>query len=151
MTAVIDIINQCDDANIPQTCDIEHWLNATLKQQSVDDAELSIAIVSKADIQQLNLDYRQKDKPTNVLSFPAELPDGIEYNLLGDIVICADIVAEEATLQNKKLAAHWAHMLVHGCLHLLGFDHIEDVEAEQMEALEISILQQLGFNNPYIL
>lgn len=151
MTAVIDIINQCDDANIPQTCDIERYLNTVLSNQNMSDAEISVAIVSKDDIQQLNRDYRQKDKPTNVLSFPAELPEGIDCHLLGDIVICAEVVAEEATLQNKEPASHWAHMLVHGCLHLLGFDHIDDNDAEQMEALEINILQQLGFNNPYIL
>ncbi|OZB41718.1 MAG: rRNA maturation RNase YbeY, partial [Alishewanella sp. 34-51-39] len=101
--------------------------------------------------QQLNLQYRGKDKATNVLSFPFQCPPGIELPLLGDLVICAGVVRAEAAEQNKPLAAHWAHMVVHGCLHLLGFDHINDADAEQMEAEEIQILQQLGISNPYLL
>jgi probable rRNA maturation factor len=103
--------------------------------------------------QELNHQYRGKNKPTNVLSFPFEipehLPEGVEIELLGDLIICAPVVEREAQEQNKALLAHWAHMTLHGCLHLLGYDHIEDKEAEEMESLEIEILQKMGFPNPY--
>ena len=112
---------------------------------------MTVRIVDETESQQLNFDYREKDKPTNVLSFPFQCPPGIELPLLGDLVICAGVVAQEATEQNKSLDAHWAHMVVHGSLHLLGFDHINDDDAAQMEAEEVTILQQLGFTNPYLL
>ena len=99
--------------------------------------------------QQLNSQYRQKDKPTNVLSFPFEVPEGIELNLLGDLVVCASVVEQEAKEQNKVLFHHWAHMIVHGCLHLLGYDHINDADADEMEALEVKILAKLAISNPY--
>ena len=99
--------------------------------------------------QQLNKQYRHKDKPTNVLSFPFEVPEGIELNLLGDLVVCAPVIQQEATEQGKVLFDHWAHMIIHGCLHLLGYDHINDTDADEMEALEIKILAQLSINNPY--
>ena len=108
-------------------------------------------IVDEAESQQLNFDYREKDKPTNVLSFPFQCPPGIELPLLGDLVICAQVVAREAAEQQKTVTAHWAHMVVHGCLHLLGFDHINDEDAAEMEAEEIQILQELGFANPYLI
>ncbi|MGL5337628.1 MAG: rRNA maturation RNase YbeY, partial [Aeromonas veronii] len=94
--------------------------------------------------------YRGKDKPTNVLSFPFEAPPGLELPLLGDLVICRQVVEREAEEQGKPLMAHWAHMVVHGSLHLLGYDHIEDEEAEEMEALERDIMQELGFADPYL-
>ena len=101
----------------------------------------------------LNLQYRGKDKPTNVLSFPSDLPNEVLTSLkrepLGDIIICVPVVLAEATEQHKTATAHWAHLTIHGTLHLLGFDHIDDEEAEEMEALEIDALQELGINNPY--
>jgi len=100
-------------------------------------------------VQELNRDYRGKDKPTNVLSFPFEAPAGITMPLAGDLVICAPVVEQEAADQNKTLESHWAHMVVHGMLHLQGHDHTDDKEAETMEALEIQLLAQLGFANPY--
>lgn len=115
----------------------------------MSEAELSVRIVDEDESQALNLQYRGKDKPTNVLSFPCELPDGVELPLLGDLVICAQVVAKEALEQGKVLHAHWAHMVVHGTLHLLGYDHIEDGEAEEMEAIEIQVLLELGYPNPY--
>ena len=100
----------------------------------------------------LNKEYRGKDKPTNVLSFPfddmAGLPEE-ETRLLGDLVICAPVVRKEAKKQDKRPKDHWAHMVVHGTLHLLGYDHIEEAEASEMEALEARILEQFGIKNPY--
>ncbi|MEE4244633.1 MAG: rRNA maturation RNase YbeY, partial [Kangiellaceae bacterium] len=98
-----------------------------------------------------NSQYRQKDKPTNVLSFAADIPNYIESDLLGDLAICAVVVEQEALVQNKKLSDHWAHLTVHGCLHLLGYDHIEDSDAEKMEALEVTALRKLGIDDPYLI
>jgi probable rRNA maturation factor len=98
---------------------------------------------------ELNDRYRGKPEPTNVLSFPAALPDDLDLPLLGDIVICAPVVHAEAAQQGKNISAHWAHMTVHGTLHLLGYDHIDDAEAATMEALETAILDQLHYDNPY--
>ena len=110
---------------------------------------MTVRIVDEAESNELNLTYRGKDKPTNVLSFPFEAPPGLELPLLGDLVICRQVVEREAQEQGKPLMAHWAHMVVHGSLHLLGYDHIEDEEAEEMEALERDIMQELGFADPY--
>jgi len=111
--------------------------------------ELTIRIVDSEESQNLNAQYRHQNKPTNVLSFPFEIPEGITLNLLGDLVICADVLAIEAKEQNKKLFDHWAHIVIHGCLHLLGFDHISDTEALEMESIEIEILSTLNITNPY--
>ena len=112
-------------------------------------AELSIRIVDEAESADLNHTYRHKSGPTNVLSFPCEVPDGVPLDLLGDLVICAPVVAREAQAQGKASEAHWAHMVIHGVLHLRGYDHIDTAEAERMEALEIDILSRLGYPNPY--
>lgn len=116
------------------------------------DAEVTIRIVSSSEMHALNLKYRHKDKPTNVLSFTMEMPDGIELFPipLGDIVICADVVNQEAKLDHISPKAHWAHMVVHGTLHLLGYDHETDQEADAMQAIEVTFMQQLGFTNPYL-
>ena len=115
--------------------------------------DVTIRVVDNAEMQNLNREYRDKDYPTNVLSFPADLPPELAAQIddaeLGDIVISAEVVAAEATEQGKALNAHWAHMLVHGMLHLQGYDHIEDNEAAEMEALEVKILAHIGFANPY--
>ena len=133
---------------LPEQALFETWVNQILGRFN-QDFELTIRVVDNAESQQLNHQYRGKDKPTNVLSFPFEVPEGIELNLLGDLVICADVVSQEAQEQNKTLTAHWAHMVAHGCLHLLGYDHINDNEAVEMESLETEILAELGFSNPY--
>jgi probable rRNA maturation factor len=125
-------------------------LNKTISQFQ-ESAELTVRIVDTEESHQLNHDYRGKDKPTNVLSFPFEAPPGMELDLLGDLIICRQVVEKEAEEQNKPLLAHWAHMVVHGSLHLLGYDHIEDDEAEEMESLETEIMQTMGFEDPYIL
>lgn len=121
------------------------------------DADLSVVIVSPEESQSLNSEFRGKDKPTNVLSFPFEMPeelaglDDAMANLLGDLIICAPVVETEAKEQNKPLEHHWAHMVVHGCLHLCGYDHIKDDEAEIMEDLERKILQRLDIPDPYLI
>lgn len=115
-------------------------------------AAIALRIVGEAESQQLNREYRRKDKPTNVLSFPFEVPDiaGISEPYLGDLAVCAAVVAREAAEQGKTLRAHWAHMVVHGVLHLLGYDHLDDAEADEMEALERDILAGLGLPDPYL-
>jgi len=138
-----------DSAGLPTEADFQHWLEAVLPKFQ-PEAEVTIRIVDESESQELNFNYRGKDKPTNVLSFPFEVPDGIELSLLGDLIICRQVVEQEAAEQSKTLAAHWAHMVVHGSLHLLGYDHIVDEEAEEMEALETEIMQELGFADPYL-
>ena len=136
-------------AELPNDLQFKQWAECALGHE-FGKAELVIRIVESAESQQLNADYRGKDKPTNVLSFPFEAPPGLELPLLGDLAICAKVVADEAQQQHKALHAHWAHMVIHGVLHLLGYDHIDDDQAEEMEKLEIELLASLGYSNPYI-
>lgn len=150
MAIILDLQLASNAADLPGEADIQQWLEAAILPFQAD-AEVTVRIVDNSESQQLNFDYRGKDKPTNVLSFPFQCPPGIELALLGDLVICAPVVMAEAAEQGKSLNAHWAHMVVHGSLHLLGFDHINDDDAQQMEAEEVTILQQLGFTNPYLL
>ena len=150
MAIILDLQLASTADNLPTETQVQQWLEAAILPFQAE-AEVTVRIVDDAESQQLNFDYRSKDKPTNVLSFPFQCPPGIELPLLGDLVICAPVVAAEAAEQHKSLQAHWAHMVVHGCLHLLGFDHINDDDAEQMEAEEVTILQQLGITNPYLL
>ena len=144
------LASECQD--VPSEAQCLAWLEQMLPEFQAE-SELTVRIVDEAESQSLNGQYRGKDYPTNVLSFPFDVPPHIteemEFPLLGDLIICAQVVNREALEQNKTKDAHWAHMLLHGCLHLLGYDHIEDVEAEQMEAIEIEILQKMGFPNPY--
>ncbi|MGI2258707.1 rRNA maturation RNase YbeY [Shewanella sp. GXUN23E] len=133
---------------LPSTEQFETWVRTALGN-TMEAAELTIRIVDETESQTLNRDYRGKDKSTNVLSFPFEAPPGFDLPLLGDLVICAKVVENEAADQHKPLQAHWAHMVVHGCLHLLGYDHIDDAEAEEMESLETQLIESLGFEDPY--
>lgn len=149
MPITVDIDNVSANKNVPSHSELASWCEHVLIRESKIDAELSIRIVDKDEIQQLNKNYRNKNKPTNVLSFPADLPEAVQLPLLGDIIICAPIVEEEALAQQKELKSHWAHMLIHGTLHLLGHDHIDDNEAEIMEATEIQLMNGLGFVSPY--
>ncbi|MDO9162250.1 MAG: rRNA maturation RNase YbeY [Methylococcaceae bacterium] len=126
----------------------QSWVDAALADYR-KDAELVIRIVDEQQSAELNQQYRHKQGPTNILSFPIELPDGVELDLLGDLVVCAPVLEREALQQHKALIDHWAHIIVHGVLHLLGYDHIDDSDAEQMEALEIAILNTLNIKNPY--
>lgn len=148
----VDIEVASDGLSVPGAADIERWISAALSMAGrlqQPEAEVSLYVVDEEEGRELNLQYRNKDYPTNVLSFPADLPEELALPLLGDLVVCAPVVEREAREQDKLLTAHWAHMLVHGTLHLLGFDHIEDAEADEMEALETRILAQLGFADPY--
>ncbi len=150
MSIILDLQLATEAKDLPAENQIQQWLEAAiLPFQS--EAEVTVRIVDEAESQQLNFDYREKNKPTNVLSFPFECPPGIELPLLGDLVICAQVVAKEAAEQHKSLSAHWAHMVVHGSLHLLGFDHINEEDATEMEAEEIQILAELGFADPYVI
>lgn len=150
MSIVLDLQIATTATNIPSEDALLRVLTAAISPFQ-DEAEVTIRIVDEAESQQLNFDYREKDKPTNVLSFPFQAPPGIELPLLGDLIICAQVVASEAEEQNKALEAHWAHMVVHGSLHLLGFDHINEADAEEMEAEEVQILHDLGYANPYFI
>lgn len=135
--------------NLPTEAQIQAWANRAV-QPELSDVEMTVRLVDEAESHELNFTYRGKDKPTNVLSFPFECPDEVELGLLGDLVICRQVVEKEAEEQGKPLMAHWAHMVVHGSLHLLGYDHIDDAEAEEMEHLETEIMQSLGFDDPYL-
>ncbi|WP_251978430.1 rRNA maturation RNase YbeY [Salinicola avicenniae] len=137
------------EAELPTQAALESWVAAVLVAEGDDRHELTIRFVEPEESQQLNRDYRGKDKPTNVLSFPFEAPPGLALPLLGDLVICHAVVAREAAEQGKTLHAHYAHLVIHGCLHLLGHDHIDDEEAEQMEALERTLLAPFGIADPY--
>lgn len=138
-------------AYLPSAEKLELWASAALNGRThFNQPELTIRLVETEESQQLNFEYRGKDKPTNVLSFPFEVPAGIPLQLLGDLIICAPVVQQEAEQQNKTPEAHWAHMVVHGCLHLLGYDHIKDEEAEIMENLEREVMTTLGFSDPYL-
>ncbi|HHF7319285.1 TPA: rRNA maturation RNase YbeY [Haemophilus influenzae] len=134
---------------LPTEEQIVQWATAAVQPEG-NEVEMTVRIVDEAESHELNLTYRGKDRPTNVLSFPFECPDEVELPLLGDLVICRQVVEREAVEQDKPLMAHWAHMVVHGSLHLLGYDHIEDDEAEEMESLETQIMQGLGFDDPYL-
>ena len=135
-------------AGVPAAVSFRKWVAAALKGR-IREADLAIRIVDEREGQALNRHYRGKDYATNVLSFPAELPEGVKLPLLGDLVICAPVVAREAAEQGKPVAAHYAHLTVHGVLHLRGWDHEHDKDAEAMEQLEREVLAELGLPDPY--
>mgnify|MGYP003503665922 FL=1 len=145
----LDLQLASDAAELPSEADFLRWCELALRQRTAD-SELTIRVVDEAEARELNHTWRHKDYATNVLSFPADIPDGIlDIPLLGDLVICAPVVAREAAEQGKLLTAHWAHLVIHGCLHLLGYDHIEEAEAQEMETLERELLAELGHPDPY--
>ncbi|MEK7322977.1 MAG: rRNA maturation RNase YbeY [Pseudomonadota bacterium] len=153
MNLVVDVQYALDDAaadglGVPAPAQFEAWAAAALAGRRVA-AELSIRVVDEAEGGELNQTYRQRPGPTNVLSFPFDSPAQLEIPLLGDVVICAPVVAREAREQDKPVLAHWAHMTVHGTLHLLGYDHETPAEADEMERLEARILGGLGYSDPY--
>jgi probable rRNA maturation factor len=133
---------------LPTADDFKRWVAASLPPDQ-NPVELVIRLVDEDESRQLNRDYRGKDRPTNVLSFPFEAPAEIPLPLLGDVVICVQIVEQEALEQGKDLQAHWAHMVIHGVLHLLGYDHLSSADAARMEGLERQILVGLNFPDPY--
>lgn len=144
----LDLQNASSGHAIPAQSLLKLWVKAAIGTQR-RQAEVSLRIVDEAEMTELNGQYRGKAYPTNVLSFPADLPPEVKLPHLGDIVICAAVVEREAREQHKKPIDHWAHLLVHGTLHLLGFDHIDPAEAEAMERREIEILKTLAIANPY--
>lgn len=144
---VLDIQRVITDPDLPDDQALATWANAAWQQDY--DSEITVRIVDLEESAALNQQYRGKSGPTNVLSFPFEAPPGITVPLAGDLIIAAEVVRTEAAAQGKTLEAHWAHMVVHGTLHLQGYDHINQEDAEVMEGLEIQLLDQLGYTNPY--
>lgn len=143
----ISEVGESSDDDVPEPGLLQTWASAAYLNES--PAVASFLVTTADEIQELNKQYRDKDKPTNVLSFPMQSPEEIDVDLLGDIVLCASVIKQEAKQQSKSEKSHWAHMVVHGMLHLQGYDHIKDDDAEEMEQLEINILSRLGFESPY--
>jgi probable rRNA maturation factor len=137
------------EAWAPDDARIGEWCRRALEERCGGKVEVTLRIVGEDEGADLNRRYRGKSGATNVLSFPYELPEAVGYGLVGDLVICAPVVAREASEQGKTLDAHWAHLVVHGLLHLLGYDHGEACDAERMEGLEREILAGLGYPDPY--
>src|SRR5690625_7629998 len=147
-TATIEVQYAVPQEQLPSPEALKQWAQAALNSINDSTGEITLRVVDSQEIQMLNHSYRGKNQPTNVLSFPFEMPEGLPLAaqdlILGDIALCADVIAEESQEQNKVLTHHWAHMVVHGVLHLLGFDHIGDSDAAIMEKLEIDILAKIG-------
>ena len=148
-SVVLEVQYASDTVPLPGRDDFECWVNAALEGAG-QPVELVIRVVDEAEARELNQRYRDKDRPTNVLSFPFEAPPEVESCHLGDLVICAPVVAREAKQQGKALNDHWAHLVIHGILHLRGFDHQTEEEAQQMESLEKMILRGLDIEDPYL-
>ncbi len=152
MTVTVLLQNADDES--PSTADFQRWVNHALIHVSTEIpsavTEMTVRIVDENESAQLNEEFRKKTGPTNILSFYYDPMPGFEHESLGDLAICKNIVINEAKLAQKSTLAHWAHLTVHGVLHLLRFDHENDEEAKVMESLEIEILNKLGFANPYL-
>ena len=146
MTLSVDLQLACREPEIPPAQEFQRWASAALKAAQ---AEVTIRLVDQAESQELNRKFRGKDKPTNVLSFPFEAPAQLNSDYLGDLVICAQVVVAEAREQHKPVTSHWAHMVIHGMLHLQGYDHQADDQAAEMEQLEQQIMRDLGYTDPY--
>ena len=154
-TPIIDLqIASENSEGLPTLEQFTYWVETALsfeaQTEDFPETEMTIRIVDEEESQTLNREYRGKDYPTNVLSFPFEVPEGIELPLLGELITFREVIKREAKEQQISLASHWAHLAVHGTLHLLGYDHIEEAEAEEMEGLESQIMQKLGFEDPYL-
>ncbi|MFP4560453.1 MAG: rRNA maturation RNase YbeY [Thiohalorhabdus sp.] len=147
------MVVQCpqDEEGIPEDPRIQEWVHAALAAVpgEAPPGEVVVRAEDAEAMAELNGSFRGKEGPTNVLSFPADLPPGPWEPMLGDLVVCPQVVAREAAEQGKPLQSHWAHMVVHGTLHLLGYDHMAPDEAEEMEALEREVMAQLGYGDPY--
>lgn len=148
MSVTLDFQVATEDESIPSEQAFQQWVDVALAAVK-EDCELSIRLVDEAESAELNGQYRGKAGPTNVLSFPFDAEIELTPILLGDLIICTQVVKREAAEQGKPEASHWAHMVIHGCLHLLGYDHIETDEAQEMESLEIQLLQSMSIANPY--
>jgi len=138
-----------DSEEPPSSQQITEWAQFAYSKVCLTPSEVTVRLVSVEEITQLNRDYRDKDKPTNVLSFPFEIDPDIELALLGDVVIAHDVIVSEAEQQNKSAQDHYAHIVTHGVLHLCGYDHEDDDDAEKMESTEIAVLAEQGIANPY--
>jgi probable rRNA maturation factor len=149
LTLAVSVQNHAGRKGVPVARSFELWVRAALAGRRTGRIEVGIALFREAEARRLNRDYRGKDYATNVLSFPYANVRGERSAMLGDLAICPAVVAREAREQGKQPAAHWAHMGVHGVLHLLGYDHENDRDAQRMEAREAKILAQLGMPNPY--
>ena len=149
MTSIVDLQVAYDGASTPSADDFQRWVDLVADKHELTGQEITIRVVDQPESQGLNSQYRGKDKPTNILSFPFEAPPEIEIDLLGDLVICADIVDQEAKQQNKALQDHWAHLTIHGTLHLLGYDHENEDDAQHMENVEVELLKKIGIDDPY--
>ena len=147
MTIELEVQRATSLQPLPRDQQFEQWVRAALGERNA--AILTLRIVGMEEMRQLNSRYRGKDAATNVLSFPADLPGAVDLPLLGDVVLCAPLIVEEAQTQGKSPDAHWAHLTIHGVLHLLGYDHVDRTEAAAMEGLEIDLLHDLGIGNPY--
>ena len=147
MAVTVDI-QQAYSGLVPSAQSIHSWADLALREVA-EDCELSIRLVGENESADLNSTYRGKSGPTNVLSFPFNTSVDLEPRLLGDLVICVPVVEREAKAQAKTVEHHWAHIVIHGCLHLLGYDHMKDEQAKEMEALEIDILDLLAISDPY--
>lgn len=148
MKLLLEIQRESLSVDLPGDDKLQEWAKAALNSYH-QQVELVIRIVDEDESRSLNREYRGNDRPTNVLSFPFEAPQVVESDLLGDLVICAPVVAAEAAAQKKSVEAHWAHMVIHGVLHLQGHDHQNEREADEMESLEVEILSRMGFPDPY--
>lgn len=151
---LIDLQLAINAPNLPGESDFTRWCATALAEAGCERAvEITVRLVDADESRTLNHEYRDKDKPTNVLSFPSDLPDFLLEQMdvvpLGDLVICVPVMAAEAIEQGKAAQDHWAHLTMHGTLHLLGYDHIEEADAEEMEALEVAALSRLGIADPY--
>ncbi len=152
LTVELQISEALAHTYIPELAQIQSWLLASLQAAPLHTkniVEISIRVVDEAESQRFNFQYRQKNSATNILSFPADLIGYLDVPLVGDLLVCAPVLEQEAIMQNKMLEHHWAHILIHGTLHLLGYDHVEEAQAEIMENLEIQILDSFGIQNPY--
>lgn len=149
MNLELDLQVATENSQLPTQSQFETWLHAFSEFAEIENGEITVRIVDAEESQSLNNQFRSKDKPTNVLSFPFDNEIELPVRLLGDLVVCAQVVEHEAHEQNKDLYDHWAHMIIHGALHLMGYDHINDEEAEQMESIEREILAQMGISDPY--
>lgn len=145
----VDVQVACEGHDLPEESAVSRWVKAALAGRR-EEAELVVRIAGSGEARALNRDYRQHDYPANVLSFPFQAPPGFDdMPVLGDLVICAEVVEREACEQGKPVQDHWAHLVIHGTLHLLGYDHMKETEAEVMEGLERDILAGLGIPDPY--
>ena len=148
MTIRLDVQYGIKDKNVPETSEFQTWADKIPSIEN-EQPDVCLRIVDEKEARELNYRYRNVNKATNVLSFPASIPNEVGLNFLGDVVICAPIVYQEAIEQNKDINSHWAHLLIHGILHLQGYVHDNEKCAAAMEAIEIDTLHKLGIENPY--